>query len=438
MRNLLRCRRGSVAFATVVAAVPMIGAVALGAEAGSWYVTRQHAQNAADAAAYSGGLWLACSRAGTSGTCSTDPQSMSYRGKEFAAQNAFCNAGDTSYPGSRCTTPATGTSQTVTLDQGNYSGGTFTPGSGNYVRAKVSQTQPAYLAAVLGLSTVNIGAQAIAQVQNPTKPCVLALSGSISFQGSPSINAPNCGVASNSTAANALNFTGGGMTINVGSLSASGGCTGTATFCKNALTYVPAVTNPFAVLDSVTLPTLSACSVDKKNPTLTAYSTATPCKNDNVSLTGNNTVTLNGGVYFISGALTLTGTTAITGNALFILLPGASFSMKGSGTISLNPNGSVTSSQLPTVLQPYTSLLANMAIYDQSSTAITLGGNSNITLLGNMYIPNADVTFQGNPTVSSCGELIAKSVAFNGNASFNNTGCSSATQPTSQYVVLVQ
>ena len=34
MRNLFRCRRGSVAFATVVALVPLIGVVALGAEAG--------------------------------------------------------------------------------------------------------------------------------------------------------------------------------------------------------------------------------------------------------------------------------------------------------------------------------------------------------------------------------------------------------------------
>ena len=66
MRNLLRCRRGSVAFATVVALVPLIGVVALGAEAGTWYVTKQHAQNAADAAAYSGGLKLACSLAGSS------------------------------------------------------------------------------------------------------------------------------------------------------------------------------------------------------------------------------------------------------------------------------------------------------------------------------------------------------------------------------------
>src|SRR5437879_2700297 len=105
MRNLLRCHRGSVAFATVAALVPLIGVVALGAEAGSWYVTKQHAYNAADAAAYAGALRLACTISGAGTACDTAGQSVDYRGKEFAAQNGFCNATDTtSYPGSTCLT----------------------------------------------------------------------------------------------------------------------------------------------------------------------------------------------------------------------------------------------------------------------------------------------------------------------------------------------
>src|SRR5690349_1256648 len=114
MRKLLRCRRGSVAFATVPALIPLIGVVALGAEAGSWYVTKQQAQNAADAAAYSGGLWLACS---LNSPC-TDPASrtLDYRGKEFAAQDGFCNTSDaTAYPGSRCATLPNGISHTVQI-----------------------------------------------------------------------------------------------------------------------------------------------------------------------------------------------------------------------------------------------------------------------------------------------------------------------------------
>src|SRR5262245_16012438 len=92
MHNLLHCRRGSAAFATVAALVPLVGVFALGGEAGSWYVTKQQAQNAADAAAISGALRLACSISGSS-TCDT-ARDYVYRGKQFAAQNAFCNAGD--------------------------------------------------------------------------------------------------------------------------------------------------------------------------------------------------------------------------------------------------------------------------------------------------------------------------------------------------------
>ena len=88
MLNLLRCRRGTMAFVFVIAAVPMIGMVALGAEAGSWYITKQHAQNAADAAAYSGALRLACTIAAQT---ACDAQTVTQRGRQFAAQNAFCD-----------------------------------------------------------------------------------------------------------------------------------------------------------------------------------------------------------------------------------------------------------------------------------------------------------------------------------------------------------
>src|SRR5258708_3233074 len=100
MRSLLHCRRGSVAFATVIALVPLIGVVALGAEAGSWYVTKQHAQSAADSAAVSAALTIAIQNAANPAV--SDSQTYDYRGKQFAAQNAFCNAGDTSYSGSHC------------------------------------------------------------------------------------------------------------------------------------------------------------------------------------------------------------------------------------------------------------------------------------------------------------------------------------------------
>jgi hypothetical protein len=450
MRNLLRDRRGVSGFVTVIALTPLIGVVAVGAEAGSWYVTRQSAQNAADAAAYSGALRQACTIAVGSTTCPTDGQTVAYRGKEFAAQNGFCNTGDTAFPNFKCPTSlGSGVSQTVTISGGSSIAGPWTnasvtapPASDTFVQAVVYQTQPAYLSKILGLSSLSIGGHAIAVVQQPTKPpCALALTGSLSFQGSANINTPNCSLVSNDKAANALSFTGGGNSVNVGSLVAAGGCTGSSTYCGASYTktYQSAAINPFAALNSVTLPTLSNCS----GSGLTAYSASTPCVNNNVNLTGNTSIALSGGVYFVSGTLTLRGNTSLAGTALFILLPGASFSMRGTGTINLTANSSVTTSQLPSALQPYASLLADMSLYYMSSTALTIGGNSAITFNGIMDAPNAAVTFQGNPTITlangkSCGELIAASIAFNGNATFDDTGCPGGTTPSVQYVTLVQ
>src|SRR5262249_14505025 len=237
-----RCRRGSAAFVTVIALVPLIGVVALGGEAGSWYVTKQHAQNAADAAAIAGGWSLVCSINAQKGVPCTDTNSVDYRGKQFAAQNAFCNAGDTSYPGSQCvTTLPTGTTQTVQIDQP----------TGSSVRAIVSQQQPTYLAKVLGLSTVNIGATAVAQVQIWTNPCILALKGSASFQGSVTVSSQNCGMASNSTASNSFDFTGnGGLSINAPSF-AAGGCSQTGgNQCDNVTQHATPVPDPLSGLDS--------------------------------------------------------------------------------------------------------------------------------------------------------------------------------------------
>ncbi|TWB88458.1 putative Flp pilus-assembly TadE/G-like protein [Bradyrhizobium macuxiense] len=459
MRNLLRCRRGSAAFATVVALIPLIGVLALGGEAGSWYVTQQRAQNAADAAAYSGGLQKACIDSGA--TCTASATTVDYSGKQFAAQNTFCNSGDTSYPGSKCSTSLpSGISQNVQIASLTTYGGT----AGSYVKATVSQTQPAYLAKVLGLSTVTIGAIAVAKVNrlaaNP--PCVLALSGSLSFQGSPNINAQNCGMFSDSTTNSALDFTGGGMTL-TGPLSAAGGCTGTTTWCNKAFLYQLPVQNPYAALDGA-LTTL--CGSSPALPTkcglpvctglgLVAYTASTPCTNDNLHITSNGAISLNGAastctpttsfcVYFISGTLKITGTPTISGTATFILLPGATINNQGNAVINI-AGPSTAPSSLPAALQSSASLFQYMSMYDASAAPVQFGGNTNINLTGTIYAPNAAVTFQGNPTINmgngtSCGQLIAASVAFNGNATLDSSGCPSQVQVKSppQYVQLVQ
>jgi hypothetical protein len=459
MRSLLRSRQGSVAFATAVALVPLVGVVALGAEAGSWYVTKQHAQNAADAAAYSGALRVACSISGSSG-CDI-AQDYVYRGKQFAAQNKFCNANDTSYPGSQCAgSLPTGISRTVQIDQ---------PTSTS-VRAVVRQFQPAYLSAVLGLPTVNIGAQAIAEVKTLAHPCALSLHDPLSFSGSTTVKAQNCGLSSNNTGNNSLDFTGNGLNVSqAGSISGAGGCAQTSnndTQCSKAITYSPPVPNPFTPLDTaISSLNLSdfpdgACpppSTTTSPIALPAYGTPKKCYYDMSSkdkaypFQNSTNYTLNGVYFFANGAINIAGSTTITGTATTLILlppkfvkasdPGASLSTNGNPIIQIAAPASVLAAQVPAKLASVLNLMSSLLIYDPepySSKGVVLTGNSTNYLTGITYIPNAPVTYQGSTVSATCTEVIAYAVKLSGASNFDNSGCPASVVPLSQYVQLVK
>jgi Flp pilus assembly protein TadG len=451
MRKLLRCRRGSVAFATVIALVPLIGVVALGAEAGSWYVTKQQAQNAADAAAYSGALRLACTIAGTGANCDT-AQSVDYRGKEFAAQNAFCNAG-TSYPGSQC---RSGITQTVNIDIGDYSAGTFTtpPAStGNAVRAQVSQQQPTYLASVLGsTTTVNIGGQAIAEVFQPTQLCALSLgpdpnagSGALKLGGSSSNNGTGCGIATDGSVqfASTPTFTGSGWAVF--------GTTG----CKPATTCAsPGVTHGYSMP-----PAMDPLSGLQTNSINSTTGSTNPCGNGHVhngqtcnlpplstgaygSLTVDSgstsgTLILTPGTYIFDNAtLSFSGNVSCptcsvsAGTGVTLVLLGSSRLTINGGNFNLFAPSSTTS----------TSPLNGVLIDDQATGAVNIGGNGVIMLGGAMYFPKTSVSFGGNtqPTNWTCSEVIAQTLDMSGGAYLSTAGCVPSTIAHTQIVRMVQ
>lgn len=447
MRRVLHCRRGSAAFATVVALVPLIGFMALGAEGGSWYVTKQRAQNAADAAAYSGGLWLACSLSPS--ICPADAQSMDYRGKQFAAQNAFCTTGDgTAYPGRLCTSLPSGTSQTVTI----------AALGADSVQATVTQTQPAYLAKVLGLTTLTIGATAIAQVKILANPCVLSLKDPLAFGGNTTVNAEKCGLSSNSTAPNSLDFTGNALDVSkAGSISGQGDCKdNSGGQCSKAITFAPPIINPLSGLDpaisSLTTASFTGGNKGVCSSTPTPYgSGANACYNNGWNPSGN--VTLASGVYFFDGAITLSGSSlTITGTGVtLILLPkstgknsfsGASLTINGGPIIRLTGLSSVSSTQVPAALASVLSLMSSLVIYDPETTkpnkSVDFSGNSTSFLTGITYVPNADVVYQGSTVSATCVQVIAKGVTLSGDSKFDNSGCPASSKIVSQYVRLVQ
>jgi Flp pilus assembly protein TadG len=427
VRKLLRCRRGSVAFATAVALVPLIGVVALGAEAGSWYVIKQHAQHAADSAATSGALAIA----------NSDSQTYDYRGKEFGALNGF--------------------SSNVTMTRGSYSTGSgFQPGGtpGNGVQAVVTQCQRQSLSSLLYSGSCNgvtgyvtIKTQAVASINTPKKlPCALAEAGSITFQDAAvQVNAPNCALASNVTPSNpvGINFKVAPKTLNVGSLSTSGSCSGS--LCGSVSTYAPPVIDPFsALISAMTSPsnlTLPPCP--GKTFASIPYATGS-CAYNGITINSATPITASG-VYFFSGALKLSGNGSLTTNpgvsATIILLPGATLSMTGTSSFNISaPMTAPSASALPSQLGSVANFLTDMAIFDLE-TSPKIGGTSTMSGSGVFYLPNANpLNYQGNPTSASstCTEVIAASIQFSGTPNFDNSGCPPNILLKSQLVALVQ
>ena len=431
MRNLLRCRRGSVAFATVIALVPLIGVVALGAEAGSWYVTKQHAQNAADAAAYSGGLRLACTLSGiTTGSACDTAYDLVYRGKQFADRNRFCDSRDTSYPCAN--SPPTGTTQTVLIDQPTAS----------RVRATVSQQQPAYLAAVLGLSTVDIGARAIVEVQNPKDVCALGLgpsSNALTIGGSSTITGRGCALMSDTAVKynSTPNFSGSGWAVN-----GVNGCVASAGHCDIGVPHnynmLPA-TNPLKALDTATFNTRTgntnpSCPVQPdgwKHCTPNSAGSGAYGSFPNVS-TGDKYILEPGTYFFYKADIKITGGNLKGTGVTLVLLGDSGLKITG-GTVELSAPATNT----------FNSLLNGVLIDDQaptkSSNNVTINGGT-VSLGGTMYFPKVEVTWNGNVqnANTTCTQVIANSITINGNSYLSTENCAPGTVAKTQIVALVQ
>jgi Flp pilus assembly protein TadG len=440
MHNLLRCRRGSAAFVTVIALVPLIGVVAIGGEAGSWYVTKQHAQNAADSAAMSGAYTIAIQKAAV--PTISDSQTYDYRGRQFAAQNAFCNAGDTSYPGSNCTSPPTGTTRTVQIDRGNFAAPNSWTSSatGTAVRAIVSQQQPAYLAKVLGLSTVNIPAQAIARVDNPKELCILGLGSSPSNQsaltlsGGGSLNGNGCGLMSNDTVkyGSTPTFNGPGWAVNSVNGCKAGNCDIGVPHNYNTL---PA-TNPLQVLDTESFNSRTGNTKTCTSKTCSLTPNSTGAYGDLTVGTGDTVNFAPGTYFFYNATIKITGGT-VTGTGVTLVLLGTTSSLTiNGGTVNLSaPAINTTSSHLNGVL-----------IDDQaqnavsSKTAVTVNGGGTVTLGGAMYFPHVDVSWSGTAqnANTTCSQVIANTLDLGGNAYISTQNCVPSTVSQTQVVVLVK
>lgn len=117
-------------------------------------------------------------------------------------------------------------------------------------------------------------------------------------------------------------------------------------------------------------------------------------------------VTLNPGLYVITGAISISGASKVSGTGVTIV-HGGNFSISGSGLATMTaPTTTPTGNAVPGVL-----------IASRTASTVTFSGGSTFPLTGVVYWPNAAVNWSGSTDPGAgngCLELIAKTVNMSG------------------------
>ena len=116
------------------------------------------------------------------------------------------------------------------------------------------------------------------------------------------------------------------------------------------------------------------------------------------SISGNDNLTLQPGLYCFYNGFTVTGSNPIlTGDGVTIVMMGGAMKISGGATINLS--APIASVSLPAV--------PGLLIYQPPANTndMQIGGNTASTLSGTIFAPTASITFSGTSTVGQCYDL---------------------------------
>ncbi len=381
--NLRRSRRGNVAIITGLVAPALVGFCGLGAETGYWYFRERNLQAAADSAAYDGAMSL---RSGATADVITS-----------VAHADAVKTGWASAQGSITvnTPPTSGPNQNA-----------------HSVEVLLTESEQRYFTALFASGTVPINVRSVATYSQVAPACMLGLDKSkantVQFWGNANANFQSCNIVSDSIASNSFSV-GGSASVTAPCVDAVGGDNIAAsldlTSCTSVTTNAPYVPDPYANVPS---PPVGNCFAGSTN--VSTLDPATFCG----GLSIRNTVTLNPGVYVISG-----GTLKINAGAN-LSGTGVTFYLTNGATLQFNGNAQVN------LTAPTSGPYAGLAIYGdrtQPNAINTINGNSSSSITGAIYFESQEVDFLGNFSgANGCTQVVADTIYYTGSATFN-TNC---------------
>jgi hypothetical protein len=280
---------------------------------------------------------------------------------------------------------------TVTINNPPASG----PHSGdsNYVEAYVAKVQPTYFMKVLGVTSETVTARAVAYWgSGVAKSCVFTLGNpgggieGITINGTPTLNAPTCGIDDNGT----FLTNGKKLDVNAGTIGVVGTdtnhgggtvtCSGSTTNCP--VTGIAPAGDPFGYLTPPAVGTPIAFNPSNIIPGSTYTS---------ISINGG-TVNFPSGTYVVNGSMTITGNSTVTGT-------GVTFYITNGGSVTINGTTNVQ------FTAPNSGTYAGILFYQDpnDTSAAKINGTSSSVFQGALYFPKASLDFSGTGTTFNSG-----------------------------------
>jgi Flp pilus assembly protein TadG len=410
LRRLSRDRSGATAIMMAVMSTVLLGFAGAGIDIAMWETTKRHMQGAADQAVYSAVVTANAGSGGASCATGVAVGRACISGKAVTAQMGFVDR-------QNGVTVAVNNPPT----QGNY---TTNTGAWEVI---ISQPQQMWLANVFLSSQPTATARAVA-MQSGSAVCMLILdpsaSSALDLQGNPAITTPNCSIQVNSNSASAVT-SGGSGSISSNALRIAG--TPGYSFSGSSHMYAPVTSGASVMSDPYAGRTIPSYTLLPCTPVPSIGNNATVvlppgryCSNINV---GGATLTLTPGIYYLDRASLSANNGSVTCPTCVAGVTGVTLiftSSTGSSWPTVNFSGNSTIN----LTAPPAGPTAGMVIFQDpltpSSVTANLGGGSGQKFTGALYFPSVGLNYGGNASTQTCAQLIAKTVSFAGNSSFQS------------------
>lgn len=420
LRHLRSSESGAAAVTIALAAPVVIGGMALGAETGYWHFTQRKLQHAADVAAHAAVIRK---------RANDNQDNLKVAALRVATGSGFL--------------PASGS---LSLHNPPQTGPNTT--QENAVEVILLETHPRLLSSIFSDEPVQIRARAVANLTGGSPACVLglantdpAMTGAVTVTGSANVKLTNCTASTNSAGASSFYLEGSGKLAADCATTVGGADTGsglTLTCQDNGgdvITGAPPILDPYKNAPWPTPTGTCTRSVVSGVTTISADGREVYCDlsnlKDTISIKPGRYVVPTGKVFSALAGAKISGT-------------GVTFFFEGTARLDIAGHADLSLAAPTDPSDPYSGILfyGNATASAQGVTHQMLGSSGSV-LTGAIYMPQSNVVYQGNSTISgSCLQIIANKVTFTGNTEIDlGASCAGAgTKPllTGQIVKIVE